>query len=195
MNILKLTCYPCVHGIPRSHWKCCFGNFDFSENKSLVSLTMDFVEGEKLFWLYLQGEPGRGKTHYAVALHRALAAKNGFEGADSSVFVEWYKFLQQLKNGIGDFKKGQRYEVDDIIDSYLESDCLFLDDLNSTTSDFDQKQLEGIIISRHADSKRLVITSNEPFVSFLSRFAAHESSRIQSVCVAYSFGGKDRRNE
>ncbi len=188
MKTLNIPTLACIHGIPRSHQQCSFGNFDFADNEELIDWTLRFLTGEK-FWMYLEGEPGRGKTHYVVALHRALVAKAGYEGADSSVFVEYRKLMNYLRSGVAEFA------VDDILHEFLDSECLIIDDLNGTISDFEMKRLEEIVIDRCADHKRLVITSNENYANFLGRFSVHEVSRIQSLCVAIHFGGTDRRNQ
>ncbi len=103
MDLLEIPCSPVVHGVPESHWKCGFGNFDFSTCPDLKKLTQTFLKNEQFCWLYLWGPPGRGKTHYAVALHRALVAQRGWTGAESSIFVEWVRLCEDLRDSFGDY--------------------------------------------------------------------------------------------
>jgi DNA replication protein DnaC len=175
------------NGIPPSHQEASFENFDFENNEELKRLTARFIERDKVFWLYLHGKTGRGKTHFAVALHRAIVAHYGFEGADSSTFVEWSSFVHEMKASFGDFSYDERMKV------YLEADVLFLDDLIGQQADFKLRILEEIVRERHANDRRLVITSNEGFDWFKGLFSAHEVSRIESVMVLAPFDGRDRR--
>jgi DNA replication protein DnaC len=185
MDLLDIPCMPCVHGIPESHWKCTFGDFDFTEHQELKKLTLKFLEGD--FWLYLYGPPGRGKTHYAVALHRAMVAKMGWESAGSSSFVEWTKLTRLMRESVGDFQQ------DAMLKAFQEPDVLVIDDIIGKLTDFQVRTLEELVRERHSSSRRIVVTSNEPFDWFLSMFSAHEVSRIRSKCVALTFGGVDRR--
>lgn len=186
MNILKVETIPVVKGIPKSHIKCSFGNFDFYDNDDLLEYTSRLLLGEK-FWLYVEGNPGLGKTHFAVALHRSLVAKKGFEGKDSSIFVEWRKLVLELREAVSNFT------VDDEIHGLCEAETLVLDDVSGSMSDFEIKNIEKIVVDRWAADKRLVITSNEPYVDFLGKFSAHEVSRIQNKTVAIRISGMDRR--
>lgn len=179
-----------IQGVPESHRGCSFENFDFVDNSALFSLATNFLgfqEGGSFFWLYLQGEPGRGKTHFAVALYKALAARLGWVGSDSCVFVEFRRLIEELKASLAD------YSYDEVLNSFCEAECLILDDVIGKFTDFEMKSLESLIRERHASHRRLVITSNEDFGNFLSLFSAHEVSRIQEVCVQFKFAGLDRR--
>ena len=184
---LKIPCMFVNNGIPPSHQGASFADFDFEGNEDLKSLTTRFLEGEKTFWLYLQGMTGRGKTYYAVSLHRAVVALNGFEGADSSTFVEWVSFTQEMRESFGD------HSYDERMRAYLEADVLFLDDVIGQQVDFKLRILEEIVRERHAQGRRLVITSNESFEWFKGLFSAHEVSRIESTMVVVPFVGRDRR--
>ena len=175
------------NGIPPSHQDASFENFDFDGKEDLKRITTRFLEREKVFWLYLHGKTGRGKTHYAVALHRAIVARNGFEGADSSTFVEWAAFTQEMRESFNDHSYDERMRV------YLESDVLFLDDVIGQQVDFKLRMLEEIVRERHSQGRRLVITGNESFEWFKGLFSAHEVSRIESVMVVVPFVGRDRR--
>ena len=184
---LNLPCMMVNNGIPISHQDASFEDFDFEGNTNLKKLTLKCVEGDNPFWLYLHGKTGRGKTHYAVALHRAIVAARGYEGADSSTFVEWASFTQELRSSFGDHSYDERVQV------YLESSVLFLDDIIGQQVDFKLRILEEIVRERHAQKKQLVITSNESFEWFKGLFSAHEVSRIESVMVMVPFVGSDRR--
>jgi DNA replication protein DnaC len=179
---------PVENGIPTSHTKSTFANFDFSSCPHLKDWTIKFVNGEKSFWLYLWGPTGRGKTHYSVALHRAIVAKIGWESAGSSTFIQWAELVSEIRNSFSD------HSTDDLLEAYLECDVLVIDDLTGGLVDFQIRILEQVVRQRHATSRRLVITSNEPYETWLGRFEAHEVSRIKEVCMAVEFGGPDRRN-
>lgn len=188
MDILHIPCVPVSNGVPSSHFKATFANFDFSSCPALKKWTQKFIDNDKLFWLYLHGPTGRGKTHYAVALHRAIVAKIGWESAGSSTFVQWYDLVHEVKASFDD------YSTEELLEVYLECDVLIIDDISGGLADFQIRTLEQIIRQRHATDRRLVITSNEPYESFLGRFEAHEVSRIKEVCMPVSFVGDDRRD-
>jgi len=175
------------NGIPPSHQDKSFVDFDFEDNDELKKLTERFLANKEPFWLYLPGKTGRGKTHYAVALHRAVVARQGFEGADSSTFVEWASFTQELRESFSD------HSYDERLRTYLECEVLFLDDIIGQQADFKLRILEEVVRERHAGGKRLVVTSNESFGWFLGLFGAHEVSRIESMTVEATFVGRDRR--
>lgn len=187
MDRLKLPCMMTVNGIPPSHQGVSFNNFDFEGDENLKKVTVRFLEGGKPFWMYLHGKTGRGKTHYAIALHRAIVAANGFEGADSSTFVEWSSLAQEMRESFDD------HSYDERMAAYLEAEVLILDDLIGQQADFKLRMLEEIVRERHADNRRLVITSNESFDWFKGLFSAHEVSRIESSTVVVPFKGRDRR--
>ncbi len=175
------------NGVPPSHQDASFENFDFEGNDELKRLTTQFLANEKIFWLYLWGKTGRGKTHYAVALHRAIVAQQGFEGADSSTFVEWASFTQELRESFND------HSYDERMQAYLECDVLFLDDLIGQQADFKLRIIEEVVRERHSNNRRLVVTSNEAFDWFTGLFSAHEVSRIQTSMAVVPFTGRDRR--
>lgn len=184
---LTIPCMPTNNGIPPSHWGATFENFDFDGNEELKKITQQFLAREKVFWLYLNGKTGRGKTHYAVALHRAVVAANGFEGADSSTFSEWTTMCQELRESFGD------HSYDERLQAYLESEVLVIDDLLGPQADFKLRILEEVVRERHSKQRRLVVTTNESFEWFRGMFEAHEVSRIESMTVAVPFAGRDRR--
>lgn len=186
MDRIEVDSIPVVRGVPESHWDCFFDNFDFEEHEELREITLRFLEGEQ-GWLYLHGQPGRGKTHYAVALHRALVAQLGFEGAESSIFIEFRRMMEELRASNEDFS------VDARLEAYLASETLILDDVTGAMSPYDVKILEEIIKRTHASEGRLVITSNEESSRFLSMFGEHEVSRFQELAYIVSFGGLDHR--
>jgi DNA replication protein DnaC len=185
-DFLSVPCSPVVNGIPHSHWKCTFETFDFAFYPELKDLTLRFLAGE-YFWLYLHGEPGRGKTHYSVALHRAIVHQVGWESTDSSSFIEWSELTRQIKQSFKD------YSTEELIEGYCEAETLMLDDINGKMGDFQIRSLESIIQQRFSTDRRLVITSNESYETFLSLFGAHEVSRIKSLCAAFKMCGVDRR--
>lgn len=188
MDTINLPCMPVTNGVPLSHYDATFNNFDFSSCPGLKEWTLKFLDSEKKFWLYLWGPTGRGKTHYSVALHRAIVARIGWESAGSSTFVQWNELVSEIRSSFGD------HTTDDLLAAYLECDILVIDDLSGGLADFQIRTLEQIVRQRHAAGRRLVITSNEPYESLLSRFGAHGCSRIKEVCMAVEFGGTDRRN-
>ena len=187
MDRLDIPSMLVTNGIPQSHWSASFVDFDFDGNEELKRVTTKFLDREKAFWLYLHGKTGRGKTFYAVSLHRAIVARMGFEGADSSTFVEWSSLTQELRGSFGD------HSYDERVAAYLESDVLFLDDVIGQQADFKVRILEEVVRERHAQGRRLVVTSNESFDWFKGLFSAHEVSRIESVTVVVPFVGRDRR--
>jgi DNA replication protein DnaC len=186
IDSLNIPTSDAVHGIPRSHYGAHLLNFDFRGDRDLKRLACRFLDGER-FWLYLHGRTGTGKTHFAVGLHRAIVASLGFEGADSSSFTTWSDLVYDVRRSF------DRKNYEQVVDAYLECDALIIDDLTGHMQDFQSRLVEEIVRRRHANDRRLVITSNEPYERFLGLFGEHEVSRIRSVCVAAQFVGPDGR--
>lgn len=189
MDKLEIPCIRSVNGIPDSHRDCTFENFDFSDCTELKKYTLSFLKNEKPFWMYLWGQTGRGKTHYAVALHRAMVAQIGWEAADSSTFIEWNVLVREARKSFGD------HTYDSLMENWLECETFVIDDIIGKLADFQVRILEEVIRDRFAQNRRLVVTSNEPFDTFLGYFGSHEVSRIQSCCLVVEFIGEDRRQQ
>lgn len=186
MDTMDIPTCDVVNGIPSSHYDKHLSNYDFRGNKQLKVLTCKFLAGERC-WLYLHGRTGTGKTHYAVGVHRAIVAACGFEGADSSTFCTWADLIHDIRDSF------ERKNYDQLVDVYLECDTLIIDDLTGHLTDFQVRFLEEVVRRRHANGRRLLITSNEPFETFLGRFSEHEISRIRSVTASVQFAGPDGR--
>jgi DNA replication protein DnaC len=186
IDALDLPSSGLVKDIPKSHWGCHFHTFDFRGNGELKELTRRFVRGDR-FWMYLHGKTGTGKTHYAVSLYRAIVAHVGYLGDESVGFTTWGDLCKDLKGSFDD------KSYDDRMDGYLGCDALVVDDVTGHLKDYQVRFLEQIVQQRHAEDRRLVVTSNEPFERFLGFFSDHEVSRVRSRCAVVPFTGPDGR--
>ena len=105
--------------------------------------------------LFLQGPPGSGKTHLAVAAMRRLQEK-GFE----VVFFDYQTLLQRIRDSFNPAAAGRDK---DVLRMAKEAEILVLDDLGAhRESDFVFDAVTGIITHRYNEELALIATTNLP---------------------------------
>jgi DNA replication protein DnaC len=105
--------------------------------------------------LFLQGRPGSGKTHLAVAAMRVLLGR-GFD----VVFFDYQTLLDRLRNS---FNPGAGAGDRDVLRTAREAEVLVLDDLGAhRETDFVVDAVTGIITHRYNEDLAMIVTTNLP---------------------------------
>ena len=158
-------------GIPKAHHDSHLYNFenlytrdnnDFwvkIKDTTKKFLTLDTIKCPR--YLFLCGEPGSGKSHYAVGLYRAMLQKRGLGSGGGGVFFTSY--MNMAREIIAGFQDDIPLRVS--LDGYLADRWLFLDDFTSSDRIFKTDSMEfqlfrDIIINRWDSEKTLITSSN-----------------------------------
>jgi DNA replication protein DnaC len=198
-------------GIPRSHEHANLPNFEsvipgtsqaqesmlhahFKANQFVVEYP-HITGGRGLMFV---GQAGRGKTHLAVGVLRALIEEKGCEG----LFCDYGDLLKQIQNSYNPRSETSEYEL---LDPVLEAQVLVLDDLGSakpTTWVLDT--VAHVLNSRYSKKRTTIITTNFPNKpvprgktqadpTLGDRIGDRMLSRLAEMCVCIELLGEDFR--
>lgn len=154
-------------GVPPHFREASFDNFscrapgdpnDYDKlSSALISakrFANDFPFGKRK-GLFLQGRPGSGKTHLAVASMRVLLEK-GFD----VVFFDYQTLLDRLR---ASFDRASNPGDRDVLRTAREAEVLVLDDIGAhRETDFVVDAVTGIITHRYNEDLALIATTNLP---------------------------------
>lgn len=188
--------------IPRRYDHCSFDSFELhhpshAEASSIVREWFDLWPGAG-HGLFLLGRPGRGKTHLAVAVARALIEQKGATVA----FVEQRDLLKSLQ---GTFEEGAETRQSEVLRPVLEADLTVLDDLGAgRTTAWARDVLHDLIVHRYNNDRPLLMTSNLEVgdeerapggtsLSLRDRLGDALMSRLYEMCRFVQIGGRDYR--
>ncbi len=184
-------------GIPKSMYKCSLENFD---GKRPV-VTPGFISGPV----------GTGKTHLAIGYIRK---EIGLLWSDRELYFDF-----ELKENSSKFKTQEEFRFDNVLNTvsfisawrfvqqmkeldtasatrkrYEELNFLVLDDLGMTRpTDYALDVLSNLILSRHEDARKTLITSNINLDELNKMFGNRIISRIVGSGDCLTLTGKDRR--
>jgi DNA replication protein DnaC len=155
-------------------------------------VAISVAEGRGLF---LQGTPGTGKTHLAVA-----ALLGALKAGHSGLFIT----LQSLVRLCMRQFDLQRQEDDERLAQVrsflklarLDVDVLVLDDVGrerQSPSKYVDDEIDFLLRSRGSAGKVTIITSNLPIEDWGERYSKPIKSYIHEICTIVKFEGKDYR--
>jgi len=195
--------------IPRRYEHCTFDSFEIhhSSHEGSLRLARQWAELYPVVehGLLFLGEPGRGKTHLAVAIARELLLSKGA----AVLFIEQRALLKALQ---GTFESGSEQRESEILRPAIEAELLILDDLGAgRTTPWAKDVMHDVIAQRYNDQRPMVITSNLPFdeaketgrgrgravdapLTLRDRLGDALISRLHEMCRIVRVDGKDYRS-
>ncbi len=169
----------------------------FKSNK----FVQDYPEGTEGRGLMFVGLAGRGKTHLAVGILRALIEEKSSRG----LFCDYGELLKQIQNSYN--AKAETTEIE-LLQPVVKAEVLVLDDLGSTKpTAWVWDTVAHILNSRYNDKLTTIITTNfanRPPASTGNAGVSREDtlgdrigermrSRLAEMCVCVEVHGEDFR--
>lgn len=171
-------------GIAPEFWKASVEQFD----KEQVDKALTALGKGKYRVLYLCGEAGRGKTHFASALCREFIHKDLLDAERRVHFTSLSRILLAVRSSYD-----RRTSEEEILDGYLGYKLLVLDDIGrERSSDFSRWILFFLADGRKSWRKATIYITDKPYPVMLTALFNQEiMSRIYQNVV--HFKGADRR--
>jgi DNA replication protein DnaC len=190
--------------IPKRYQHCTFANFR-AYNESLQRA----LEAAKLLTdrfptassreqlgrgLFLDGAPGVGKTHLAVAVLKAIVEKS----AARALFYDTRDLLRVIRSTYDPSIRTTELEV---LRPVMTADLLVLDDLGAEkTSEWVEETMNLIVNTRYNERRVTIFTSNYLDIpddtdanSLLFRIGHRMRSRLHEMCDFLEMDGADYR--
>src|SRR6187399_3335823 len=184
--------------IPKRYQHCTIANFT-SYNESLdkaaalaCAIADRFPAVTK--GLFLEGQPGVGKTHLAVAVLKQVIQTTGARG----VFYDTRDLLRVIRSTYDPSIRTTEVEV---LRPVMTADLLVLDDLGAEkTSEWVEETMNLIVNTRYNEQRVTIFTSNYQDIpddtdpnSLLFRIGFRMRSRLHEMCEFLVLDGADYR--
>jgi DNA replication protein DnaC len=184
--------------IPRRYQHCTLANF-LAYNESLeraVAMARRLADAFPAagIGLFLEGQPGVGKTHLAVAVLKQVIEHTGARG----LFYDTRELLRLIRSTYDPSIRTTEIEV---LHPVLSTDLLVLDDLGAEkTSEWVDETMNLIVNIRYSERRLTLFTSNYPDIpdetepnSLLFRIGSRMRSRLHEMCEFVVLDAADYR--
>lgn len=184
--------------IPKRYQHCSIENFK-AYNQSLERAVAQARKVVDEFpavgrGLFLEGQPGVGKTHLAVAVLREVMQSKGARG----LFYDTRDLLRVIR---GTYNESTHTTELDVLRPVMTADLLVLDDLGAEkTSEWVEETMNLIVNTRYNERRPTIFTSNYEDIpddtdpnSLLFRIGYRMRSRLHEMCEFIVLDGADYR--
>jgi DNA replication protein DnaC len=184
--------------IPKRYQHCTIANFT-AYNESLERAAAQASRLADQFpavtrGLFLEGQPGVGKTHLAVAVLKQLIQVSGARG----LFYDTRDLLRIIRST---YDPSIRTTELEILRPVMTADLLVLDDIGAEkTSEWVEETMNLIVNTRYNERRVTIFTSNFPDIpddsdpnTLLFRIGARMRSRLHEMCEFVPMDGADYR--
>lgn len=184
--------------IPKRYQHCTIANFT-AYNESLKKAAARASRIAEEFpavsrGLFLEGQPGVGKTHLAVAVLKQVIQTSGARG----IFYDTRDLLRVIRST---YDPSTRTTELDVLRPVMTADLLVLDDLGAEkTSEWVEETMNLIVNTRYNERRLTIFTSNYKDIpddtdpnALLFRIGHRMRSRLHEMCDFEVLDGADYR--